>query len=141
MYCAISDDMDEIFEAVLESELIILATPMYSWYCTPKMKAMLDRLVYSMNMYYGDERGLSLWSNKKVGIISTCGYPIERGADLFEEGMKRYCKHSQLEYIGMLCECHMGHKSKFMDFEKEVRAVDFAEYCKNIIAQYDCEKI
>lgn len=39
-----------------------LATPIYSWYCTPPMKALLDRLVYGMNKYYGDEKGPSLWN-------------------------------------------------------------------------------
>lgn len=45
------------FDKVLESDMLILAIPIYSWYCTPPMKAFIDRLVYGMNKYYGDEKG------------------------------------------------------------------------------------
>lgn len=45
--------MEEIFNCILSSDLIILASPIYSWYCTPPMKAALDRLVYGMNKFYG----------------------------------------------------------------------------------------
>ena len=124
--CVQKDDMDQVFEAVMESGLVLLATPIYSWYCTPPMKAMLDRLVYAMNMYYGDERGPSLWRGKEVALITTCGYRPEKGADLFEEGMRRYCRHSQLRYTGMLCERHMGYNTVFMDDEKAAHARDFA---------------
>ena len=35
--------------AVLACDLLVLATPIYSWFCTPPMKTALDRLVYGMN--------------------------------------------------------------------------------------------
>ncbi|MDD4335600.1 MAG: flavodoxin family protein, partial [Desulfotomaculaceae bacterium] len=96
--CPQKDDMQAIFDAVLEADIFILATPIYSWYCTPSMKAALDRLVYGMNKYYGRTgRKACLWENKKCAILATCGYPIEKGADLFEQGIKRYCKHSKLD--------------------------------------------
>ena len=37
--CAWNDDGQEIFEEILGSDLIVLATPIYSFYCTPPMKA------------------------------------------------------------------------------------------------------
>lgn len=125
--CAREDDMQQIFEAVMESELLILASPVYSWYCTPPMKAMLDRLVYAMNMYYGEERGPALWKGKRLALITTCGYPPEKGADLLDEGIRRYCKHSQLRYEGMLCARHMGYGSPFMDEDKQKQAIAFAD--------------
>ena len=125
--CVQEDDMAGILEAVMACDLLLLATPIYSWYCTAPMKAALDRMVYALNMYYGDERGPSLWKGKRVALITTCGYRPEKGADLFEEGMKRYCKHSQLEYTGMLCERHLGYNVPFMDDGKKERAVSFAK--------------
>jgi multimeric flavodoxin WrbA len=126
--CPRKDDMQEIFDAVYASDLLILATPIYSWYCTPPMKTVLDRLVYGMNKYYGDVKGPSLWRGKQAALIATCGYPPEKGADLWEEGIKRYCKHSQLEFLGMLAERHMGYDTVFMDEKKEERAVLFADW-------------
>ena len=119
--------MQEIFDQARESEMLILATPIYSWYCTPPMKATLDRLVYGMNKYYGEEKGPSLWKGKKVGLLITCGYPPEKGSDLFEEGIRRYCKHSQLVYLGMMTARHLGYQTVFMDEEKERQARAFAE--------------
>ena len=127
--CVQKDDMQQIFDAIADSELLILATPIYSWYCTPPMKAMLDRLVYAMNMYYddSDERGPSLWKGKKVALIATSGYPAGKGPDLLEEGIRRYCKHSQLEYTSMLWGRHDGYTVDFMDEEKQKQAEAFAD--------------
>ncbi len=127
MSCAISDDVPALAEEVLKSGLLVLATPIYSWYCTPPMKALLDRLVYGLNKYYGAEKGPSLWKDKQIAVLTTCGYRPEKGADLFAEGIRRYCKHSQLEYRGMLVERHLGYDIPFMDPEKEQRARAFAQ--------------
>ena len=131
--CAQQDDFAKLAAAVMDSDLLLLATPIYSWYCTPPMKAMLDRMVYAFNMYYGDQRGPSLWAGKKVGLITTCGYPPEKGSDLFEEGIKRYCKHSQLQYLGMLCERHLGYSTQSLDDDKISRAREFAEQLSRAI--------
>ena len=124
--CRYEDDGQMLFDKINGSDMLILASPIYSWYCTPPMKAVLDRMVYGMNKYYGEEKGPALWSGKKMALITTCGYRPEKGADLWEEGMKRYCKHSQLQYIGMLAERHLGYGSEFMDDEKVAHAKAFA---------------
>lgn len=124
--CQYNDDMQIIFDSVLSADAMILTTPIYCWYCTAPMKAALDRLMYGMNKYYGDEKGPSIWAGKHVSIITTCGYRPEKGADVFEEGMKRYCKHSALIYDGMYAERDLGYKSTFMDEEKEIRARAYA---------------
>ena len=126
MGCSIQDDVPRLAEKILKSDLLVLATPIYSWYCTPPMKALLDRLVYGLNKYYGKEKGPSLWRGKRMAILTTCGYPPEKGADLFQEGMRRYCRHSQLSYAGMLAQRHLGYDTVFMDREKERQARAFA---------------
>ena len=124
--CSQQDDVQEIFNKVLACDLLVLATPIYSWYCTPPMKALLDRLVYGMNKFYGAEKGPSLWAGKAVVLLMTCGYRPEKGCDLFEEGVRRYCKHSQLRYLGSHAERHLGYHVPFMDPEKEAGVRAFA---------------
>ena len=124
--CPQKDGVQEIFGKILESGLLVPATPIYSWYCTPPMKALLDRLVYGMNKFYGGEKGPSLWAGKALALLVTCGYPPERGADLFEEGMRRYCRHSGLRYLGSHVERHLSYGTVFMDGEKEKRTRAFA---------------
>ncbi len=127
--CPQDDDMQQIFDAALEADLIVVASPIYSWYCTPPIKNALDRLVYGMNKYYGEEMGPSIWKGKKMALITTCGYPVEKCADLFEEGMKRYAKHSRLQYVGMACERQRNYGEQFMDEEKEAKMKEFAKKC------------
>ena len=63
------DDIYPIFDEVLAADMLILATPIYCWYCTAPMKAVLDRLMYGMNKYYGEEKGPSLWAGKHVALL------------------------------------------------------------------------
>lgn len=97
--CVQQDDMQEIVQDIISADCIVLATPIYSWYCTAKMKALLDRH-YGLNKYYGSAEG-SLWAGKKVGIIATHGYEGDYATEPFETGIKRLCKHSGLDYVGM----------------------------------------
>lgn len=134
--CPQKDDMQSVFELVREADLFVLATPIYSWYCTPPMKAALDRLVYGMNKFYGGT-GLKecLWEGKKCAVLATCGYPVEKGADLFEQGMKRYCKHSRLDYIGMLAVRDEGYREEFMNDEIAGQARQFADRIASCFSQ------
>ena len=97
--CAQKDDMTEIAEKILWADAIILATPIFAWYCTAQMKAVLDRH-YGFNKYYGSAEGC-LWEGKKVGIIATHGYEGAYATEPFETGVKRLCVHSKLNYVGM----------------------------------------
>lgn len=125
-HCGIQDDMQTLFEMVIRADFLILATPIYSWSCTAPMKAALDRLVYGLNKFYGEKKGPALGRGKQAAILATCGYPPEKGADLFEEAIRRYCKHSSMAYRGMLAERHLGYDTVFFDEEKERRAREFA---------------
>lgn len=97
--CIQQDDVAKIMDSIIDSDCLILATPIYSWYCPAPMKALLDRH-YGLNKYYGKAKG-SLWEGKKVAILATHGYDAEYGAGPFEIGVKRLCEHSNLEYLGM----------------------------------------
>ncbi len=97
--CPLQDDMADVVEQIIWADLIVLATPIYSWYCTAHMKAMLDRH-YGMNKYYGSASG-SLWAGKRVAILATHGYDDVYATEPFETGIKRLCIHSNLVYSGL----------------------------------------
>ena len=124
--CVQEDDFQTVFQAMEDCDVVILATPIYSWYCTPPMKALMDRAIYAGNKYYGREKGPSLLEGKRVASLVTCGYRPQEGADLWGQGLKRWCAHGKMEYMGMLCRRDMGRKVPFMDDEKEQAARDFA---------------
>lgn len=126
-HCAIRDDMGPIFESVLRSDLIVFASPIYSWYCTAPMKAAMDRMVYALCKFYGDEKGPSLLEGKALCALTTCGYRPERGADLFEEGLARWCKHAHVRRLGLHAARHLGYGTEFMTPEIAENTAEFAE--------------
>jgi len=97
--CAQDDDVGQIMDVIIKSDCVVFATPIYTWYCTATMKALLDRH-YGLNKFYGKAKG-SLWNGKKIAIIATHGYTAAYGAEPFETGIKRLCEHSDLRYMGM----------------------------------------
>ena len=62
-----------------------------------------------------------------TSAYNNAGYDVEKGTDLLEESLRRYCRHSKLEYMGMLAARQRSYKEAFMDEEKWQRAVHFAE--------------
>lgn len=124
--CIHDDDFQMIFNSVQTSDVLVLATPIYSWFCTPPMKAIMDRLIYAGCKYYGDEKQRSVYWMKQVATITTCGYNPNKGADLWEEGLRRWCKHGDMDYLGMFCHRDTGKKEEFMDEKTEFDVRDFA---------------
>lgn len=62
--CSINDDMQEIHQDIQNSDLIILASPMYWWGVTGLMKTFIDRLY----LYY-PKRNEHLIAGKKILIV------------------------------------------------------------------------
>ena len=125
--CVHDDDMQEIFDSALQSDLILFATPIYSFYCTPPMKIVMDRLVYGMCKYYGETVGPSLWAGKSMAHLSTFGYPEGKASDLLTEGLRRYAKHNKLSFLGAYGERQRSYKEPFMNEQVKERARAFAE--------------
>lgn len=127
MYCAIKDDMESILVSMAAADVIVFAAPIYLWTAPAPVKAVMDRSVYAACKYYGDDpHGPSLLEGKKVAVLTTCGYPVKMGIELYEEVMKRYCKYGKMIYAGAYGERQKNLKDAFMDEEKEMRAREFA---------------
>lgn len=125
--CVQNDDFEEVFQAMAGSDVIVPASPVYAFFCTAPMKALLDRAVYAGVKNYGAVKGPKLLAGKRLAAIATCGYPPERGADLWEEGLKRLCRYGGLEYMGMFCRRDMGRGEPFLTEDRERAVRDFAQ--------------
>ena len=125
--CVQDDSFEEIFQAMADSDVIVLATPIYAFFCTAPMKALLDRAIYAGTKNYGAVKGPRLLEGRRVASIVTCGYPPEQGAGLWEEGLKRFCRHGGMEYLGILCRRDWGKGEPFLNEEREQAARDFAQ--------------
>ena len=114
----------QIMDSIINCDCIVFATPIYTWYCTAPMKALMDRH-YGLNKYYGKANG-SLWEGKRVAIIATHGYDAEYAAEPFETGIKRLCEHSHLTYAGMYSVRHEKNITSFQTEEAVSGAKSFA---------------
>ena len=124
--CIQQDDMTNLIaEEILWADCIVLATPIYAWYCTTAMKAVLDRH-YGFNKFYGKEKG-NLWADKKIALVVTHGYEGEYAYGPFETGIQRLCKHSKLEYAGLYSVVDEDDLASFQTAEAVEGAKAFAQ--------------
>ena len=123
--CVQHDDVPQIMQTIIDSDCIILATPIYCWYCTAPMKALLDRH-YGLNKFYGRAARSSLWQGKKIAIVATHGYEAEDATGPFQRGIKRLCEHSGLRYMGIYSVRDEDNLSSFQTQEAVRGAKEFA---------------
>ena len=132
--CVQEDDLEQIFHSIQTSDVVVFATPVYSWFCTPPMKALMDRLIYAGCKYYGAQRQPSAYGMKQVASIVTCGYPTEKGADLWEEGLRRWCRHGDMDYLGCFCVRDTATPGEFETEQVETDIRDFAHALHLMVA-------
>ncbi len=98
--CVQNDDMQDVVRSILKADVLVFATPVYIWQSTPEIKAVMDRM-YGLNKFYGSAPREVLNKGQSYALLTTCGYEFEYGADLLGEGIRRWCVHSGLNYLGM----------------------------------------
>lgn len=126
--CVRRDDMYAVVDQIRWADLIVLATPIYAWYCAAPMKNVLDRH-YGLNKYYGSAEG-SLWAGKKLAILATHGYDGAYATDPFEMGVERLCKHSNLEYLGLYS---VQDEDNLASFQSEAAMEGAREFARRIL--------
>ncbi len=127
--CVRKDDMFAVVEDIRWADLIVLATPIYAWYCAAPMKNVLDRH-YGLNKYYGSAEG-SLWAGKKVAILATHGYDGAYATDPFAMGIERLCKHSDLTYVGLYS---VQDEDDLASFRTEEAVAGAKAFARNVLA-------
>ena len=83
-----NDDMKGIIRQILLADILVFATPIYTWQATTQMKAVMDRM-FGLEKFYGDTPRDSLNKNQSFALIATCGYEINYGSDLLDEAIRR----------------------------------------------------
>lgn len=126
--CIQVDDAATIIQSIIASDCVVFATPIYSWYCTAPMKALLDRH-FGLNKFYGRAKG-SLWEGKNCALITTHGYDVEYATSPFETGIKRLCEHSKLSYRGMYS---VRDEDDLASFQTEQAIAGVKEFARKLV--------
>ena len=123
--CVQLDDTQAIIESILKADVLVFATPIYIWQATPLMKTVMDRM-YGLNKFYGSARRSRLNESQSYALIATCGYEIRYGAGLLDEGIRRWCEHSGLDYLGMYAVRDEDNLASFQTEQAVTGAREFA---------------
>ena len=75
--CVQKDDAVDILEQMIESDVVLFASPIYFWGFSAQIKALIDR-GYSLVTNYHKPGHTSLMKGKRVGLLVT-------GADAYED--------------------------------------------------------
>lgn len=110
--CVIEDDAQEIYHAMVESDGIIWATPIYFWSMTSQTKALMDR-TYALTF-----PKLQL-ANKVGGMILVAG---SRGCMNTANIFHQYFTYNHM-FFG---EFAWGHASRKGEIKKNILAINMA---------------
>ena len=122
--CVQEDDVNVIFQRMIEADGTILASPLYCWGFSAPLKALLDRGVCLVKRP-GSEDEVYLLEGKRAGLLVTAGGPDEGNADLITETFKRYTEYLRCDPKGRLVVpyCRQGAE---LGPNVQVQARDFA---------------
>jgi multimeric flavodoxin WrbA len=124
--CFQKDDMHTVAKSIMESDLIVLMTPIYTWFCTTELKAVLDRF-YGLAKFYRSAEG-NYVEGKRIAILATHGYDAAYAADPFVIGIQRMCEHYHMRYDGMYSVRDVDDLASFQTKPAVNGAKEFARY-------------
>ena len=97
-HCAVRDDMTDLYQKFLSSDIAVLASPIYMWQFTPCTLAFLNRLhclCHSEDFSYNEMEG------KKMAALITLGAE-EEVAGFAANGLRDFCEFFKIDYRGDL---------------------------------------
>lgn len=104
--CMHKDDMAPLLEKYLESDIIVMATPVYVENITGLAKDFMDRLIPIMDpRFEPDDDGVTRHVKKyekypDIFVISTCGFPEQSAFEVIELLFQRIARSMDAKYIG-----------------------------------------
>ncbi|MFA6448803.1 MAG: flavodoxin family protein [bacterium] len=97
--CPLKDDAQKIFDAMIGSDALVYATPLYCWCFSGQMKILLDRHV-SLVTGYGTASHKSLIEGRKAALLVTCEDKAEGNADLIQTVFDRMSGYTKVNITG-----------------------------------------
>lgn len=104
--CVINDDMAIMIEKFITSDVVVIASPLYTDNVSGLLKTFLDRLIVTGDPHWEfDEHGESRHQRRyqrpvKLIAISNCGYPEQSHFDVLRVFFRRMSRNMHLELAG-----------------------------------------
>jgi multimeric flavodoxin WrbA len=116
--CVQKDDAMLVFERMMQSDVIVYASPIYSFDFTAQIKPLIDRHL-CLAIDFGQPSQTSLIADKRVALLLTCGGPAHINADLTQESFSRAMKLLQSSVIGNYVISSSSNPD-FIDWAEEI---------------------
>jgi len=101
--CAIEDDMGLVYEKVLSSDGVIVATPVFCWCMSAQMRLVMDRFyAFCKFGHTKDGRFICLIEGKRFGLVVTAGGGPYDGAELCVASYRAMADFMRLDNRGEL---------------------------------------
>ncbi len=106
--CVINDDMEMLLKKYMESEVVIMASPLYYDFVTGLMKTFMDRMLplvcHDFEIGETDElRHLDRYEkNPSVVWVSNCGFPENSHFDVMKVACERDSSNHNVDIIAMI---------------------------------------
>ncbi len=104
--CIIKDDMDELMEKFVSSDIVVMASPLYTDNVSGLMKIFMDRMIPIIEPYFvRDENGETRHKKRyekypKIAVISNCGFPEQSHFQVLKLFFRRVARNLHTEVIG-----------------------------------------
>lgn len=97
--CKVEDDMQPLYAKLLSSDVVVLATPVFTWAVAAPLKGFLERW-YCLTKTQPDGSYTSMMAGKAMfGVITAAG-GVNDGALMVSQGLKALAEFMRMEYLG-----------------------------------------
>ena len=126
--CAVKDDMERVYPAVLACDVLVLATPVFCWGPTAQLKAALDRF-YALCKFAQVENGQfkCLIEGKPAALVVSAGGGPHDGAEICVAAFRQMAGYLRLDNRGEFVAAPVGEPpDTARDTALLARACEFA---------------
>lgn len=81
--CGTPDDAAALFERMLDADVVLFASPIFSWGFPAPLKALIDRL-YCLSGFHEDPGHAIRLEGKRVALLMTCGGSEDENRQIME---------------------------------------------------------
>ena len=111
-FCTQKDSMQELIQKIIDSDCIVIESPVYFGQITGVLKTFLDR----WNTFYNYDYTIKYIKGKKLVLVTTCGAQAYMFKGVMDYLIKWFVEFFQLELIGVIMA---GNMKEIGDINKQ----------------------
>ena len=116
-------DLNELFKAFEESDVIAFATPVYNGMVSAPLKILIERLQPYYTYFYKNNKKQKIEKRRKAFIIATSGRDGKEALDFIEKQFKYTFSVTNIELLGSVLCNYTDTQPNVENAEKEILSI------------------